>query len=40
VFYTDDVFWKEHEGKDFDGLDMADDWDVDMRMYHESAGIV
>ena len=33
VFYTDDVFWKEHEGKDFDGLDMADDWDIDMRTY-------
>ena len=38
VFYTDDVFWKEHEGKDFDGLDMADDWDIDMRMYEETAG--
>jgi hypothetical protein len=39
VFYTDDVFWKEHEGQDFDNLDMADDIDIDMRMYHESAGI-
>ncbi|CAF2970316.1 unnamed protein product [Rotaria sp. Silwood2] len=38
VFYTDDVFWKEHEGQDFDNLDMADDIDIDMRMYHESAG--
>lgn len=38
VFYTDDVFWKEHEEKDFDKLDAADDWDIDMRMYHESAG--
>jgi len=38
VFYTDDVFWKEHEGQDFDGLDMADDIDIDMRMYNESAG--
>ncbi len=39
VFYTDDVFWKEHEGHDFDNLDMADDIDIDMRMYHESAGM-
>ncbi len=39
VFYTDDVFWKEHEGQDFENLDMADDIDIDMRMYHESAGI-
>ncbi|CAF0772639.1 unnamed protein product [Rotaria sordida] len=38
VFYTDDVFWKEHEGQDFDNLDMADDIDIDMRIYHESAG--
>lgn len=38
VFYTDDVFWKEHEGKDFENLDMADDIDIDMRMYHENAG--
>lgn len=38
VFYTDEVFWKEHEGKDFENLDMADDIDIDMRMYHESAG--
>ncbi|UJR26555.1 hypothetical protein I4U23_007876 [Adineta vaga] len=38
VFYTDDVFWKEHEGRDFDNLDMADDIDIDMRIYHESAG--
>ncbi|CAF3363723.1 unnamed protein product [Rotaria socialis] len=38
VFYTDDVFWKEHEGQDFESLDMADDIDIDMRMYYESAG--
>lgn len=39
VFYTDDVFWKEHEGKDFDNLDMADDWDIDMRMYDKTPGL-
>lgn len=38
VFYTDDVFWKEHEGKDFDKLDAADDWDIDMRMYDKESG--
>ncbi|CAF0775266.1 unnamed protein product [Didymodactylos carnosus] len=37
VFYTDEVFWKEHEGKDFDA-DTADDWDIDTRIYYESAG--
>jgi hypothetical protein len=26
------VFWKEHEGQDFDDID------IDMRIYHESAG--
>ncbi|CAF1324665.1 unnamed protein product [Adineta ricciae] len=38
VFYTDDVFWKEHEGRDFDSLDMADDIDIDMRMYEKNSG--
>lgn len=37
VFYTDDVFWKEFENKDFDS-ETADDWDVDMSIYTESNG--
>lgn len=32
VFYTDETFWKEHEGKDFDA-ETADDLDLDMRVY-------
>ena len=37
VFYTDENFWKEHEGKDFDA-ETADDLDVDMSVYYEPDG--
>jgi len=37
VFYTDDVYWKEQENKDFDA-ETADDLDVDMSVYYESGG--